>query len=157
MTKNFASGILSLLIGIIYLVTALRIPDVAAGDNTGPRLFPILISIAAITAGALLCFSDRRYGSSGPVGMRWVEDRAVWIKIFIIMALGVTYGLVLDTWGYLLATGTFMLCATMLINRGRYVQNLLLAFLFPAVTYGAFALALKLSLPRGILENLLPF
>ena len=45
----------------------------------------------------------------------------------------------------------------MMINRGRFVQNVLIAVLFPAVTYGAFAIALQLSLPRGIIENMLPF
>ncbi len=50
-----------------------------------------------------------------------------------------------------------MFCATMLINRGRFIQNILLSLLFPVVTYAAFAVALQLSLPRGIIENMLPF
>lgn len=157
MSKNFTSGLISIVLGAIYFFTALRFPEVTAGDRTGPRLFPMIVGTISMIAGALLCILDKRSGKSEPVAWNFIQDRAVWIKIAVTMILGITYGIVLDTWGYLLATTAFMICATMMINRGRFVQNLLIAVLFPVVTYGAFAVALQLSLPRGIIENMLPF
>jgi putative tricarboxylic transport membrane protein len=157
MSKNFTSGLLSLVLGAIYFFTAVLLPDVTAGDRTGPKLFPMIIGSVAMIAGALLCFLDKRSGTADPVKWNFLSERAVWSKIFIVMILGVTYGLVLDSWGYLLATAAFMFCATLLINRKHFVQNILISILFPVVTYAAFALALQLSLPRGIIENMLPF
>jgi putative tricarboxylic transport membrane protein len=157
MSKNFTSGLISIILGTIYFYTAMQFPEVQAGDNTGPKLFPLIVGAVAVIAGILLCISDRRSGKAEAVAWNFLSDRAVWIKIFVTMVLGITYGLVLDTWGYLLATTAFMFFTTMMINRGRFVQNVLIAVLFPAVTYGAFAIALQLSLPRGIIENMLPF
>ncbi len=157
MSKNFTSGLLSFVLGAIYFFTAVQFPEVTAGDRTGPKLFPLIIGSIAMIAGALLCINDRKHKNPDPVEWNFAADRAVWSKIIIIMILGVIYGLVLDSWGYLVATTAFMFFATMLINRGRFIQNILLSVLFPVITYAAFAIALKLSLPRGIIENMLPF
>ncbi|MBL3540124.1 tripartite tricarboxylate transporter TctB family protein [Aminivibrio sp.] len=157
MSKNFTSGLISIILGAIYFYTAMQFPEVQAGDNTGPKLFPLIVGAVAVIAGILLCITDRMSGKSEPVAWNFISDRAVWLKILVTMVLGVVYGMVLDTWGYLLATTAFMFFATMMINRGRFVQNVLISVLFPTVTYGAFAIALQLSLPRGIIENMLPF
>ncbi len=157
MSKNLTSGLIALILGAIYLATAMRLPDVKAGDAIGPRLFPVIVACVVMLAGAGLCIGDKLSAKKEPVNWNFVQDAGVWIKIAATMLLGVVYGMVLDSWGYLLATSLFMLCATSMINRGRFVQNVLLSLLFPAVTYGAFAIALQLSLPRGIIENMLPF
>jgi putative tricarboxylic transport membrane protein len=44
-----------------------------------------------------------------------------------------------------------------IINIGRHLQNLIIAVAFSIVTFVAFAVILKLSLPRGILGGVLPF
>lgn len=157
MSKNLTSGLIALILGAIYLATAMQLPDVKAGDAIGPRLFPVIVACAVMLAGAGLCIGDKLSAKKEPVNWNFVQDAGVWIKIAATMVLGVVYGMVLDSWGYLLATSLFMLCATSMINRGRFVQNVLISLLFPAVTYGAFAIALQLSLPRGIIENMLPF
>ena len=157
MSKNFTSGLIALILGGIYLATAMQLPDVKAGDAIGPRLFPVIVACAVMLAGAALCFNDKLSAKKEPVNWHFVQDAGVWIKIAVTMILGIVYGMVLDSWGYMLATFAFMLCATLMINKGRFVQNILIAVIFPAVTYGAFAIALQLSLPRGIIENMLPF
>lgn len=157
MSKNFTSGVIALILGGIYLATAMQLPDVKAGDAIGPRLFPVIVACAVMLAGAALCVNDKLSATKEPVNWYFVQDAGVWIKIAVTMVLGIVYGMVLDSWGYLLATFAFMLCATLMINKGRFVQNILIAVIFPAVTYGAFAIALQLSLPRGIIENMLPF
>ncbi len=157
MNKNFASGIIAVVMGAVYLATALQLKDVRAGDQIGPRLFPIIVSVAVILAGAALCVGDKKSAKKDPVDWGFVSDAGVWTKIAVTTALGIGYGMVLESSGYLLATTAFMLCATLLINRGRLLQNAVIAILFSTVTYGAFAIALQLSLPRGIIENMLPF
>lgn len=157
MSKNLTSGIIALILGGIYLATAMQLPDVKAGDAIGPRLFPVIVACAVMLAGAALCIGDKLSSKKEPVNWNFVQDAGVWVKIAVTMILGVIYGMVLDSWGYLLATTAFMFFATMMINRGRFLQNILISVLFPVVTYSAFAIALQLSLPRGIIENMLPF
>jgi hypothetical protein len=43
------------------------------------------------------------------------------------------------------------------INVRRHLQNFIIAASFSLVSFVAFALILKLSLPRGILGGILPF
>ena len=157
MSKNFTSGVIAVILGGIYLATAMRLPDVKAGDAIGPRLFPVIVACAVMLAGVCLCINDKIYGKKEPVHWNFIQDADVWVKIVVTMVLGVLYGMVLDSWGYLLATFTFMFCATVMLNKGRFIQNTVIAVLFPLVTYGAFAIALQLSLPRGVIENMLPF
>jgi len=57
----------------------------------------------------------------------------------------------------MIATALFIFSVSMLINKGKLVQNIVIAVLFPVVTYFVFGVALKLSLPRGIIETMLPF
>ena len=70
---------------------------------------------------------------------------------------GIVFGLVIDGLGYMIATALFMFFVSMLRNRGKLVQNIVIAVLFSVVTYFVFGVALKLSLPRGIIETMLPF
>ncbi len=69
----------------------------------------------------------------------------------------IAYGLVMDTVGFLVSTAAFMLFISFLINKGRTAQNIIVAVAFSAICYGVFGVALKLSLPRGLIESLLPF
>ena len=157
MSKNFISGLIAIVLGVIYLVTALSFPELSTKPKVGPEAFPLLVAVIMILSGAALCINDRRSGKADPVEWNFVKERDVWIKIVLTMVMGVIYGLVLDSLGYLLTTAVFMFCATMLINKGRLVQNIIISLLFSSVTYGAFAVVLQLSLPRGIIENMLPF
>jgi len=70
---------------------------------------------------------------------------------------GIVFGLIIDGLGYMIATALFIFSVSMLINKGKLVQNIVIAVLFPVVTYFVFGVALKLSLPRGIIETMLPF
>ena len=51
----------------------------------------------------------------------------------------------------------FMLLVSSMINVGRLKQNLIIAVTFSLVSFIAFAVILKLSLPRGLLSGFLPF
>lgn len=156
MTKNLVSGIFALLLGTAYLIGVALLPDVNAGDAIGPRLFPYIIGSATVLCGGVLVFKDLRAKERPPFSFKFKEERAIWIKIAICVALGVLYGKVLDYLGYVIATLAFMLCCTTLINVGRIRQNVIISVLFSFVTYAVFSVGLELSLPRGLLD-FLPF
>ena len=72
------------------------------------------------------------------------------------MICGIVYGLVLDWLGYVIATIFFMFFVASFINVRRHLENAIIAVSFSIVSFGAFAVLLKLSLPRGLL-GFLPF
>ena len=156
MTKNLMSGIFALVLGAAYLIGAALLPDVNAGDEIGPRLFPYIIGTATLLCGGVLVFKDLRAKERPAFSFKFKEDRAVWVKIAICVALGVLYGKALDFLGYVIATLIFMLCCSTLINVGRRKQNIIISTLFSLITYVVFAIGLELSLPRGLLD-FLPF
>jgi putative tricarboxylic transport membrane protein len=155
-TKDTISVLFAVVLGIVYLVSTAKIPVMDAGDQIGPRAFPYLIAAMVIICGLTLLVKEFFNTERKPFSFNFVADRGIWFRIFLIMAAGITYGLVLDWLGYLIATIIFMVFVGGLINVGRHVQNLIIAVLFSVTTFVAFALILKLSMPRGLL-GFLPF
>ena len=158
MTTNILTGIISIVLGLVYSITALRLPQMAMGDRLGPKIFPYFVGIVTIITGIAMILQDRNPEKrSKKVDFGFKEHKNVWIKIGLLTIAGIVFGLVIDGLGYMIATALFMFFVSMLINRGRLVQNVVIAVLFSVVTYFIFAVALKLSLPRGIIETMLPF
>ena len=156
MTKNMITGLISFVLGVAYLYGASQIPDVQAGDEIGPRLFPYIIGTAAVICGGLLTFLEMIKKDKEAFSFGFITEKSIWLKIATIMALGIAYGETLDYLGYVVGTIIFMFLAGTVINRGHTVQNITIAGLFSCVCYGVFSVALNLSLPRGLL-SFLPF
>jgi len=157
-TMNTLTGIIAIVIGGIYLVTTMLLPQMTMGDKLGPKLFPLVVGALALIAGAVLIIQDRNpKHTSKKTDFGFTKYKTVWIKILLSTIVGITYGLVMDSLGFLLPTALFMFFISTLINKGRLVQNAIIAIAFSVITYGVFAVALKLSLPRGFIEQLLPF
>lgn len=158
MTTNILTGIISIVLGLVYSITALRLPQMAMGDRLGPKIFPYFVGIVTIITGIAMILQDRNPEKrSKKVDFGFKEHKNVWIKIGLLTIAGIVFGLIIDGLGYMIATALFMFFVSMLINRGRLVQNTVIAVLFSVVTYFVFGVALKLSLPRGIIETMLPF
>lgn len=162
MTKNTAAGFFALVLGAAYLIASFRLPEVTAGDEIGPKLFPIIIGVIVMLSGGALALSERRSQQKSPeakkdlFSFRFVEERDTWVRIALTMICGIVYGLVLDWLGYVIATVFFMFFAASFINVRRHLENAIIAVSFSIVSFGAFAVLLKLSLPRGLL-GFLPF
>ncbi len=157
MTKDTTVGIFSVLLGVGYLVSTFRIPVLEAGDEIGPRVFPFMISAVVICCGLALILKELSSRNRNPFSWGFASERGIWLRILLTIAGGILYGLVLDWLGYVIATFFFMIFIASIINTGRHLQNAVLAAAFSIITFVAFALALKLSLPRGILAGVLPF
>ena len=158
MTKDTLTGIIAVLVGAVYTVTALSLPEMRMGDKLGPKIFPLVVGSASILIGLALILGDRKPGKqSKKADFGFVEHKDIWFKILLTTVVGIVYGLVMDKLGFLIPTTLFMLFITTLINKGRLVQNAILSLAFSVITYGVFAVALQLSLPRGFLESMLPF
>ena len=155
-TKDTVTGVFSVVLGVAYLVSTTNIPKMDAGDQVGPRAFPYLVSALVIVCGLWLLLKEFLNTERKPFSFAFVAGRAVWLRILFTMIAGIVYGLVLDWLGYLISTFFFMIFVCAMINVGKHRQNLIIALVFSVFTFVAFALVLKLSLPRGLL-GFLPF
>jgi len=161
-TTNFLTGLLATVIGGIYLVTTMLLPEMRMGDKLGPKLFPTIVGILAAVSGIILMILDKRPLKAGAKADKkaefgFVKHKDVWLKIMLTTIVGVAYGLVMDTLGFTIPTALFMFFISTLINKGRLVQNIIIGVSFAVITYGIFGVALQLSLPRGFFEQMLPF
>ena len=158
MTTNILTGIISIVLGLVYSLTALRLPRMAMGDRLGPKIFPYFVGIVTIITGIALILQDRnpeKRSKKAEFGFK--EHKNLWLNIVILTIAGILFGFFIDELGYMIATALFIFSVSMLINKGKLVQNIVIAVLFSVVTYFVFGVALKLSLPRGIIETMLPF
>jgi putative tricarboxylic transport membrane protein len=158
MTRDMIVGLLGLFLGGGYTAMALMLPVSAVQDGVGPRLFPCIVGGVAFLAGLVLVLRERACPREERkvFSFEFREDRKVYVKILLTVAGGIAYGMLLDPLGYVLATMGFMLFLTFMVS-SRAVQNLAISLLFPLVTYVVFSNLLSLSLPRGILGELLPY
>jgi putative tricarboxylic transport membrane protein len=157
MTKDMTAGIVSVVLGVGYLIGTFRITVPEAADMTGPRVFPFMISVAMLACGLALILKDVRSKNRQPFSWRIAAERGIWLRILFTIAAGIVYGLVLDWLGYLIATFFFMMFVASIINLGRHLQNAIIAVAFSTISFVGFAVVLKLSLPRGLLGGVLPF
>ena len=59
MTTNILTGIISIVLGLVYSITALRLPQMAMGDRLGPKIFPYFVGIVTIITGIAMILQDR--------------------------------------------------------------------------------------------------
>lgn len=111
----------------------------------GPGFFPRVIGIALILACLLEFAAERRRGSE-PVERS--EHAATVVFLGLLTALFV---LSLKVLGGLVAMVAFMLVALFVLNRGRPIQNLLVAVLLPSGIYLMFDLWLNAAIPPGMI------
>ena len=159
MTNNLATGLISLVLGIVYLCMTLGLPDVTIGDPLGPRLFPMIVGVGAMVCGILLVAGEIRASRGGArqrpeqeTTMDRSSKKTLYGRIGFTILAGIIYGFFLDSAGYLISTFVFIMILMCLVNTlKRMTENIIIALGFSVVTYLVFATLFKVSLPRGIL------
>lgn len=112
----------------------------------GPGFFPRSIGIAGIIFILWTLVSDLRNGD------RERTDPARWKDVVLLMALCVSYAVLLRLFGGFIATVLFLGIALMILNRGRLRQNAMLAILIPGGVYLLFDRVLNANMPPALFE-----
>ncbi len=156
MSKNLSAGFATGILGIIYTIAALNLPQPNMGDGLGPRVFPLIIGILLILLSLLLVLKEIKIPKENRQTISFQmseESRKVLLLIALTSVCGIVYGVLLDRLGYLISTAIFMLFVMFLVNKtSRWLQNIIVAVTFSFITYVGFATLLHLSLPRGIIH-----
>jgi putative tricarboxylic transport membrane protein len=151
-TKDMISGLVSLILGALYLLYTLLLPRIAISDPVGPYLFPKIIGIGAIICGIILIYMDLRKKYKAKMFLNEIfGNKDVVYRIIFTTLAGIIYGVILEPLGYLISTAIFMVLLMVIINGiNRIIENIGVSIVFSIVTYLIFGMFLKLSIPRGI-------
>lgn len=145
MRAGFQLGVL-LLAGLYGYIAFTELSWLSSAGRLGPAFFPriIAVSLAALSAWSLV--ADWRAPRE-----RLAEH---WRAALVLALLCGAFVAALDVLGGLLSMILFMAAALAVFNRGRWLQNTLLALLLPGGLYLLFKVWLNAGVPRGML---LPF
>ena len=141
MRAGFLLAILLAAAGYAWLAFA-QLDYLSSAGRLGPGFFPRIIGVALVVLCAFSILKD--------FSIREALS-AHWRATVILAVLSAAFIAVLELLGGLLAMIGFMAVALAFLNRGRPVQNALLALVLPLCLYLLFKVWLGAALPRGML------
>jgi putative tricarboxylic transport membrane protein len=121
----------------------------SAAGRLGPGFVPRIVGVSLMAMCAFSLYMDLKHLPPAEAASPGWRGAAV-----LALLSGVFVGL-LEILGGLVSMVVFMAAALWILNRGRHLQNLLIAVLLPLGAYLVFVVWLKASVPRGVLP--LPF
>jgi hypothetical protein len=141
MRAGFLLAILAAAAGYTWLAFT-GLDYLSSAGRLGPGFFPRIIGVALTGLCAFSLFRD--FPVREPFSPHWPT-------VLVVAGLSAALIAVLEPLGGLLAMIAFMAAALWVLNRGRPVQNALLALVLPACLYLLFKVWLGAALPRGLL------
>jgi ABC-type transport system involved in cytochrome c biogenesis permease subunit len=148
MRAGFLLAILFLAAGYTYIAFA-ELNYLSSAGRLGPGFMPRIIGVSLVAMCAYSLVADlKQFPAGEAVAPAWRSASV------LALLSGVFVGL-LEVLGGLLAMIAFMAAALWIFNRGRPLQNALVAVLLPLGTHLVFQVWLRASVPRGMLP--LPF
>jgi ABC-type transport system involved in cytochrome c biogenesis permease subunit len=146
--SGFLLAILFLAASYTYIAFA-DLSYLSSAGRLGPGFMPRIIGVSLVAMCALSLYADMKHlPAEQPMSPAW-RSAAV-----LALLSGIFVGL-LELLGGLVSMMVFMAAALWILNRGRPLQNALVAVLLPLGIYLMFVVWLRASVPRGMLP--LPF
>lgn len=145
MRAGFQLGVL-LCAGLYSYYAFTELSWLSSAGRIGPAFFPRIIGLALVALSAWSLAADWHAPGSRIAGG--------WRAAALLALLSGLFVAALDVLGGLLAMIAFMAAALAVFNRGRWLQNALLALALPAGMYLLFKVWLNAGVPRGLI---LPF
>ena len=146
MRAGFLAGLLLAAAGYTWIAFA-ELAWLSSAGRLGPGFFPRFIGVALIALCAY-CLAFDREAAAQPLPPFWRTTAT-------LAALSALFVAALDVLGGLLSMVAFMAAALWTLNRGRHLQNAILAVALPLCVYLLFRTWLNAAVPRGMLG--LPF
>jgi ABC-type transport system involved in cytochrome c biogenesis permease subunit len=143
------------LLAILFLAAAYtyvaftELSYLSSAGRLGPGFMPRIIGVALVAMCVLSLYADMKH---------LPPDEAVapgWKNAAVLALLSGVFVVLLEVLGGLLSMIAFMAAALWILNRGRLLQNALIAVLLPIGMHVVFSVWLRASMPRGLLG--LPF
>jgi putative tricarboxylic transport membrane protein len=151
MGRQRAAGLIFLAIGIYGLIFSVPLPW-GTWEEPGPGLFPLAVSLLLSLAGIMKIFQDKGKEEGGRTD--WRRIARGFLTPMKILGVTLTFILVLERLGYLLATPLFMFTLLLWVCRYRIRVALVLSLVIGVGSWYLFDQILGIQLPQGILRFL---
>ena len=144
MSKTFDrfASIAFLLIGLLFVIESRSISVSAYGSSVGPNIFPMALGALLILLSIRLLFETTKYKSEDGS-----KEPLQYMKFIIIFVSAAVYAAVLEPLGYVISTFIFLIIAFQTMERGKWIQTIIIAAIFSFGVYYFFAEFLGGSLP----------
>jgi len=148
MNISLLSGILSLLIGLIYTVFALLLPDASIGRAAEPKFFPLALGIIMLLLSVALLYEElKKKKEETKVKSVFTLDSNL-KKIGLTCLFSILYAILFDKLGYVISTVLFLEGELFLFNGFRkWKINTIVALVFSLFIYILFSKLLGVYLP----------
>ena len=150
MRADVAIGVLLFFLSSAMFALTFTFPEQTVALS--PTFFPRLVTLCMAGLACLLVVKALR--QPRPVKAAPAFSLTAWIRqghvqrIAAMVALGFVYTQVLDSLGFLIATGLFLAGTVLLFMERRWTVVLAVAILGSSVLYGVFRMIFKVPLPR---------
>lgn len=151
--SDTASGLLAIALGGAVAACSSSFPPMA-GQPIGPAVFPAVVGVALIAAGATLVVNGRRRRRVAWIELPdWVRRPRMRSNFIVVLVALLFYAFTVDRLGFLITAIVFlaMLFAAFGVRRWRILPISILVTL--ALHYGFYTL-LRVPLPWGVLEGI---
>ena len=159
-TRDLSELIMALLLfvlGVIVLVDAVRLPDLAQRGPVGPAAVPVVVGSMLIVCAVFLAVVVLRGGRAAAEGGEDVELDAPtdWRTVLLLAGAFLANVALIDWAGWPISGAVLFWGSAYALGSRHYVRDVLLAFGLSFLTFYLFGRALGIDLPAGILEGIL--
>ncbi|SOC35234.1 tripartite tricarboxylate transporter TctB family protein [Ureibacillus acetophenoni] len=145
MSKTFDkfTGVIFLLISILFIFESLKISGSAYGSAVGPKTFPLILGVVLGLLSLRLLYETFKLKSE-----KEEKETFNYKRFGIIFVSAVAYVFLLEIIGYVLSTFIFLVIAFQVMEKGKLLYTLIIAAFFTFGVYAMYVQVLGGSLPR---------
>jgi len=140
-------GCIMILLGgaMLYATSQLKEPHLV--DPLGIKAFPFIVAVGAVISGAILLIETYRSKKS----RKKTEEQARPLAAMAVLGWMLLMYLLFETLGFATSIGLLLFGLMVFFNRGKWVVNISVAFLFSLFFYIVFTKVIGAPIPRGFL------
>lgn len=150
MTINLVSSIITIAVGLTYMIMAFNFPDATVGRPMEPKIFPIMLGIALTILGFALLVDELIKSSNNK------DKETIKIsfgnngkKIAVTIVNAIIYALLFNILGYVLSTIIFLEIELLIFGGLKsWKISTIVSILFSVIAFLIFNTLLGLYLPK---------
>ena len=150
MTINLVSSIITIAVGLTYMIMAFNFPDATVGRPMEPKIFPIMLGIALTILGLALLIQELMKNSKNK------EKETIKLsfgnngkKIAITVVNAIVYAILFNILGYILSTIIFLEVELLIFGGLKsWKVSTIVSVLFSVIAFIIFNTFLGLYLPK---------
>lgn len=148
MNLSALAGIFATIIGILYTIQAMILPEASIGNPLAPKIFPIGVGLFMILFGVILSVKEiRKSGFKGKNSNSKANNKNLKLIAYISLTC-ILYGLIFNKLGYVISTIVFLELILLLFNgKKNWKTNTIVSVCFSVFIYVVFSKFLGVTLP----------